>query len=526
MEISSDSPILSLNQTAAVLLAVAVVELFPDALMLGGQGTSKYFYYDFVFPFEFKSNFLSLIEERMRLIIREKRPLRSMDMMPSNAAALMLHNHQKIAADQLMQVQRATVQIVQIGSFSVYNQHQLLDNLLIPFFKILEGYPLEACKLKAIRIVGSASLEKESLKEKIRQPAISSLSHLKLAAEMSLCEPMEESGMWYWRPKGEQLRQQFIGLWRNEFVREDFNLISSPISLIENGREGSIRQSHREYFFRCGASKIAEMAWISNEDFHDSSLGLLSPKAFFGDRIHIFCSDEKFLEECISSLHFILKIPKILGFEFEIVLSISSAGAQKAKAKRLAIFQQVLEKTGFDYTLEKEYRADTLASIDIRFSDSLGRRWTGPFLSMPNVAMPPGKGTMLAISAFGSLERICALLLEKKGGWIPLRLVPQQVRILVATRIMDSYANEVYEALSSQGIRVTLENGEEKLKTRLYRAMIEKIPYVLLFGEREKKAKMLTVRAYGKNEEQVLSLDEFCMRLKREIESGISEFKN
>ncbi len=526
MKISFENPTLPLNHTAAALMATAVVELFPKTLLVDGRGTSKYFYYDFIFPFEFTSEFLPLIEERMRVMIREKRTVRLTEMMPSNAAMLMKHLHQEIVADRLMQVQQATVHIVHISGFSVFSPEPTLEELSIPFFKILEGFSCEASQRKAFRIVGAASLDKERLKEIAKLPPVSLQCHWKLSSEMALCEPMEETGMWYWRPNGDKLRQILIKFWQEELMKQKFELISSPTPFIEDGGEKSLRHSHREYFFRFGILKIAEMAWILNEDFRDPSLGLFSPKAFFGDRAHLFCSTEKLLEECISSLRFILKIPKILGFEFEIVLSVSSVSAQKVKAKGVAIFQQALEEAGLDYTLEKEYRAGTVASINICFADSLGRKWAGPFLRLSDAAMPLGKGTMLTVSAFGSLERICALLLENKCGWIPLWLAPQQVRILVATRKVDRYAKEVHEALSAQGIRATLESCAEKLKARLYRAMLEKVPYVLLLGEREEKAGTLTVRAYGENEEQVLSLDEFCVRLKREIESGISEFKN
>src|SRR5690349_9269961 len=136
------NPIVSLNQTAALLLAAAVVELFPGVQIVEGCGNSKYFYYDFLFPFEFKSDFLPLIEERIRLILREKRAFRSMEMMPSNAAMLMKHQHQRIAAEKLMQTQRATVQMVQIGDFALFCPLHPLESLVIPFFKILEGFSL------------------------------------------------------------------------------------------------------------------------------------------------------------------------------------------------------------------------------------------------------------------------------------------------------------------------------------------------------------------------------------------------
>ena len=501
MGISVETSLTSLNQTAAVLLAAAVVELFPEALLVDGRGTSKYFYYDFVFPFAFNSDFIPLIEERMRLILREQRAVRPLEMMPSNAAALMQHRKQHLAAERLMQIPRATVPMLQIGDFVAYCPEPALEELTIPFFKILE-----ATGERAIRVAGSASLDKETLKAVSRLPLPSSQSHLKLASEMALCEPM--NGSWVWRPNGEFLRHQLIELWRREIVKQNFNIISSP-------SEGEILANHLFYFSRFGTSKIAEFTSISNEEFCDPSLGLLSPKVFFGDRAHLFCDEEKLLEESISSLRFILKIPKILGFEFEIVLSVSSAGAQ-----RVSVFQQALESEGVRYTFEKEVRPGILASIDLRFSDSLGRQWTGPYLSMPE-----GKPCVLAFSAFGSLERTCALLLEK-GGRLPLLLAPQQVRILVANRKSDPYANEVCAVLRAQGYRAELENSEEKLKTRLYRAIVEKVPYVLLLGEREEKARTLTIRAYNESEEQILSLDEFCMRLKREIESGNSEFKN
>ncbi len=319
MGISVETSLTSLNQTAAVLLATAVVELFPGALLVDGRGTSKYFYYDFVFPFAFKSDFIPLIEERMRLTLREKRAVRSMEMMPSNAAALMQHRKQEIAAERLMQIQRATVPMLQIGDFIAYCPEPALEELSIPFFKILEASPGR----KTIRMVGAASFDKETLKEISKLPLPSSQSHIKLASEMALCEPID--GSWMWRPNGEFLRHQLIQLWRHEVEKQNFNIISTPF-------EEKILNNHLAYFSRFGTPKIAEMTSIPNEEFYDPSLGLLSPKVFFGDRAHLFCDEEKLLEETISSLRFILKIPKILGFEFEIVLSVSSAGAQKGAA--------------------------------------------------------------------------------------------------------------------------------------------------------------------------------------------------
>jgi threonyl-tRNA synthetase len=449
-----------------------------------------------------------------------------MEMMPSNAASLMRHHGQALVAERLDQLERALVVMAKIGDFVGFSPFALQENLDIPFLKIFEGFPLGISNQKIIRVVGGASHDKETLKNIAKKASYASFSHLVLAREMGFFEPMDEEGMWFWRPKAELLREQLLNWWRQEHLRQNFSLISSPSCYLNQGDEDSLRESHKQYFLHCNEAKIAEITWLLSIEASDPTVGLFSTAAFYADRAHLICPEEKLLQECISSLHFILKIPKILDFEFEIVLSVSSVGTQKARSKGMSLLQQALEKVGVAYTVEKDYRRGTLASIEVRFADSLGRQWTGPFLSVPEIQMPAGKGCMLTRSTFGSLERLTALLLEKRGGWLPLWLAPEQVRILVLNSKADSHANEVLEALKIQGIRATIESSEEKLKARLYKAILEKVPYVVLLGEREAKAKSLTVRLNTEIEEQNLTVEEFCKNLKVEIGSGNSELTN
>ena len=337
---------------------------------------------------------------------------------------------------------------------------------------------------------------------------------------MALFCPSEEEGLWIWRPRGEQVKHQLLNVWREEMTKQNFGFISCPAP--------ATLHAHKNYFTRFGTPKLAEWAWISNDEFNDPSDGLLSPKAYFFDRAHIFSTEEKLLEESISSLRFILKIPKILGFEFEIVLSVSNGGAQKKKAKKSAILRQALEEVGLDYSVEKQYRFGTLASIDIRFADSfLGRKWSGPTLSFPDDA----EGSdALAISAFGPLERTCALLLEKNEGWLPFWLAPEQVRVLTVSDHKGPFASEVERVLKARGFRATIDAGKDQLKgklnARLYQAVLEKVPYVLLLGEKEEKTKTISLRAYGESEEKRLTIDEFCETLETGMMIGNSEFKN
>ncbi len=525
MNISSSHSLTFLNQTAAVLLASAVTELFPGTLIISGQGTQQRFFYDFLFPFEFTPEFLILIEERMRLIVREKREARLLEMMPANAASMMRHRGQILAADVLDGIDRALVEMCQIGEFVAYSPFPFVEDLSAFYFKILESYPLGIPGRKTLRIVGVAADEKEILKKALKQAPASERSHLTLVRDKEMFEPLDD-GLWLWRSQGIALRRRLMKIWEEEHARENFNVVSSPAAFLGSGGVESITEAHKEYFFHSGVQKIAEVALVSSPHNSDPALGLLAPKAYFADRSHVFCPDDKLLEECISSLHFICKIPKILGFEFEIVLSILGEGTQKTKSRGASLFREALEKAGIAYTVEKNFRSGTVASIDVRIADALGRGWTGPYLRIPVAPMPVGKGSMLIRSAFGSLERIAALLLEQTGGFLPLRLAPEQVRILVATGRSLTYAKQVRQGLLAQGIRATLENSGEMLKTRVYKSMMEKVPYVVLLGEREEKGKTLTVRAHNENKEQTLSLDEFCMRLKSEMRSYTSELTN
>lgn len=407
---------ISLNQTATVLMAVAVTELFPGALIVGGQGTATYFFYDFVFPFDFEPHFLSLIEERMRMILREKRELRLLEMMPSNAASMMTHSGQPLAAALLMRADKTTVEMCHIGGSAVYSPVPVLKELVIPFFKVLEGFELRIPEKKVIRIVGAATFQKDLLKKIAKLPSVGLRSHLNLAQKMEMLEPLSDPGFWLWLPRGERFRRKLVRFWEEEHEKQNFNIISSPTALMEGGGEAALSDCHREIFLRLRKQKTAEVALLLASEHVDPALGLFSPQASFVDRAYLFCSEEKLLEECISSLQFILKIPKILGFEYDIVLSVSSQGSKKARSKAVAVFQQALDSIGASYVLERGSYSSMLASVDVKIADALGRKWIGPFLGIPGKAMPEGKGHMLIRSMYGSLERIIALLLEHKGG--------------------------------------------------------------------------------------------------------------
>lgn len=507
---------ISMHQAASLLLAAAVTQLYPNAQLVEGQGTEQCFFYDFVFPFEFKEEFLPLIEERMRLILKQKEEIRIFEMMPQVAAGMLEHNGQLLAAEQLFLAKSATIWMCQIGQLTCPCPDPFVRWEEISFFKLLEALPVPLSPLAKVRLIGRSASDKKDLKN-LSKTRISDRCHLTLAQELQLFAH-NESGSWIWLPKGERLRQNLIAWWKALHQKQNFEFVATSASV----------SATSEYFLHTHLSRVAEIKIFSAAEEVNPELGLLDSQDSFVDRAYISCVEDKLLEECISSLQFILDIPKILGFEFEIVLCISNDGSKKMREEAAHLLQQALKKINLDVRTEKSQNRGMFAQIEVRIADALGRKWTGPFLQIPQVSSPEVKRRVLIRSCFGSMERLVALLLERNAGYLPLFLAPEQVRILIVQPQWKNYGQQTKEELEAVGIRANIESDEEKnaLKTRLYHAIKQRVPYILLLGEREEKAQTVTVWAYGKSEEQNVSVDEFCTKLKSETRSHTSELTN
>lgn len=517
MKNSSNHSSCVLNQSAALILAAAVTELFPGALFLSGQGTSQYFFYDFVFPFAFQSELLILIEERMRLIVKERRPLKMLEMMPLNAADLLRHKEQPLAAECLAEEERATVLLCQIGDFVIPSSNFSPKELVIPFFKLFEGVVSGVREETVVRIVGAASCDKSVVKELFKQIPYSSRSHPMLAAQASLLAPLQDAGSWIWRPRGEQVRRALMQWWMEDLEDQTISLVSMPRVAGEEGGERALIQAHLEYFIRFQEPRVAQIALISNEAISRVEEGFFSPTVCFVDRAYLFCSDQHFLEECISSLHFILQIPKILGFEFEVVLSVSMEASKNLRSQSVSLWEKAFEKVGVSWSTEQTMRTPFVSCVEIRISDALGRKWTGPFIGVPLEPMPVGKGRMLVRSSWGSFERILALLLEKTAGWLPICFAPEQVRLIVLVPSAEVYASQVYQRLQAEGLRVGFDRSRVRLRAQLDQCLLDKVPYVVLLGEKEMARQEVTIRENGASIEQSLSLDMFCVKVNTDL---------
>ncbi|MGL5264103.1 MAG: His/Gly/Thr/Pro-type tRNA ligase C-terminal domain-containing protein [Candidatus Rhabdochlamydia sp.] len=508
------------NQVNSLLLAAAVVELFPKALLVEGHGTEACFFYDILFPFDFEPNLLGVIEDRMRMIYKEDRVLRSLEMTPNNAALWMEHQKQYLIAKKLKKNQNALITMGQIGEFATWVPHLNLHKVKASFTaKLKEAFMVCSFIPGLVRIVGIAN---SACKQK--RLFWQERNHLQLICDMQLFMPLENQGGWIWLPKAEAIKELLINYWKKESVKENIEFITSPHPLVTNGFN-PLTKDHKQVFENTQKKmhKLAEIAWVMNPDSNDMQQGLFQSSCYLADYTHLFCSRENLLKECISSLQFILKTPKILGFEFEIILRSSHSKVRKKNDMQLSIMQQALKELQLDYRIEKKGHSDFIERVEIHIADSLKRWWSGPFLSI----LKSNQEAILLRSMFGNLERMMGVLIEQTGGKLPFWLTSENIRIIVVNSESRLYAETVCAQLSQKGVKVLMDyQYSVSLAQRFYKAIKAHISYIVLIGEKERLANMLTLHESGLNQEQSITVDALCTRIQMATGGKNSESEN
>jgi threonyl-tRNA synthetase len=189
----------------------------------------------------------------------------------------------------------------------------------------------------------------------------------------------------------------------------------------------------------------------------------------------------------------------------------------------LSIMQQALEELQLDYRIEKKGHSDFIERVEIHIADSLKRWWSGPFLSI----LKSNQETILLRSMFGNLERMMGLLIEQTGGKLPFWLTSENIRIIVVNFESRLYAETVCSQLSQKGVKVLMDyQYSVSLAQRFYKAIKAHISYIVLIGEKERLANMLTLHESGLNQEQSITVDALCTRIQMATGGKNSESEN
>jgi len=481
--------LIELRRTASRILAAAVVELFPGTLLVQGGETPLGFYYDFIFPFVFKKEFLPLLEERMRQIKKEVRSIQLLEMMPKNAAEFLLYHGLDIRAEAASKVLDSTTQVFRMDSFvDLCEEGAGADSGIIGVFKLQEVQPIE----ETTRIFGTAFENKQELKTFLKKiDNLPGLDHKQLGIELSLFSKIEDS--WIWHPKGEIVRNLWLQFWQAEHLKQNFHIIRSfPLDM---------EVSHLEYHRKTKIRRVAECNYKEIIDTKEALTDLFEVRPYFTDRVHLFCESSKIEEEVISSLQFILTTSKIFDFEFEVLQVPSWRG------KNDQWLSQLVKGAGIDVQFDLRREKSEHSMLEICTTDALGRKWVISFLKVDF------QKNIILRSSFVSLERLIALGLERHKGRLPFWLAPEQVRVIAVSESMKEEALRFTHILRAESFRVGIDCEVEKLSKRMHNLLQEKVPYCIFIGEREQKLNRVTLRTNYLEREESLSFEEVLQKL-------------
>ncbi len=544
---------------AAAVAAASVCDLFPGAQLIGSYVTAIDFSYDFLFSQPVDAQAIPLIEEKMRAVIKAQKPIHISEMMRENAAAYLEHLGQPLAAERLRANPENIVAILEIDGFRDFcpwgqelNWPATTDEIgAIKIVGITQEmiYLPDEGELAVTRLQGVAFPDPQKLKKFLKQrEEAKKRDHLVLGEEMKLFSASDALafGSFCWLPKGALLRDLVLGWWNEVLRKQNFEKISTP-ALVQCEDEGEVEIEGREFSllpdrtrshaflygltaagatpvrYAEGGERLVEVPRVERR-------GLFNSPIYWGDHLSLFICEEAIAAELISSLQFFNKTIKMFGFEHQWYLAARKGahapGTQNAWSRGTKSLVKAMQDCGFGFEEEELTSAQWGPRVEMRLSDARGQQWVGPWMGL--VAQRPEELKrsqdmfMLHGALISSLERFMALLLEHFAGQLPLWLVPEQVRVLPigANRIRG--AEVLVQKMTEAGFRVGIDKRDEKLGGKVHAAERERIPYLIVVGEKEEKEGSITVRSsYTGEMHNQIRLEDFLASHKRGVERQV-----
>jgi len=571
----ADSPIEIYRHSSAHLLAAAVTELHPDAQCGIGPPTEDGFFYDFLVGKPFTPEDLVAIEKRMAHIVKQNRPIEKKLFPKAEALELFAKKGQTLKCELIKEKAGDVVQCYTMGDFIDFCLGPHLESTgKIKAFKVLsssgslwkgkEGNPAMQ------RIHGTSFFTKEELDQHLhRLEEAKRRDHRKLGRELDLFSISEDTGagLVLWHPKGGFVRKQIEDFWRDEHLRGGYDLVYSPhiakldlwktsghTEYYKDGMYSPIDienvqyqlkpmncpfhitiyrsrlRSYRELPFR-----YAELGTVYRFERSGVMHGLLRVRGFTQDDAHIFCRPDQLEAEILRVLDFVTGMLRAFGFDrYDIYVSTrpeKSAGTAEQWDVATDALEKALDVRALPYAIDPGEGVFYGPKIDIKIKDSLDRAWQCSTIQVdfnnPNrfgleYIGEDGKAhqpIMVHRALLGSLERFFGVLIEHYAGAFPLWLAPTQAAVIPVTERHQEYARSVAETLKAAGVRASVDDRNEKLGYKIREAQVQKVPYMLVVGDKEVAAGNVSLRhrqAGDLGTAEVAVLAERIARLARE----------
>ena len=563
------------RHTSAHILAQAVKRLYPDVKLAIGPAIADGFYYDFDTPEPFTPADIESIEAEMRKIIKEKLALERFELSREDALKLVREQDEPYKAELINDLPEDAV-------ISFYKQGDFTDMCAGPHVDTTARIKANALKLlnctgaywrgdsdkKMLqRIYGTCFMSKDELDEHLRLIEEAKLrDHRKLGRELDLYALYDEGqGFPFYFPKGMILKNQLLEFWREEHTKAGYEEISTPLILNENlwhqsGHWDNFRDKmyflgiddeghaikpmncpggmlvykRRMWSYRELPVRVAELGIIHRHELSGTLHGLMRVRCCTQDDAHIYMMDEHVPAEINGVIELIDRIYGVFGFKYRVELSTRPKlfmGEIETWNRAEKILEDILIERKIEYKINPEDGAFYGPKIDFHLLDCLGRSWQCATLQldfqMPErfeleYVGPDGekhRPVMIHRTVLGSLERFIAILTEHYAGAFPLWLAPVQVVVMPITERTHVYAWEVFDKLVAAGFRVESDFRNEKIGFKIREAQLQKIPYMLVLGDKEAENGLVTVRERKEGDIGNMDLDGFIKKMTDEVKN-------
>ena len=561
----------TLRHTASHVLAQAVLRLRPDAKLAIGPAIDSGFYYDFDVDEPFTPDFLREVEKEMQKIIKKNDRLERFELPREEAIAFCEKAGQPYKVELIRDLPEDSV-------ISFYRQGDFTDLCAgphLPSTGRVKAFKLTSTagaywrgneKNKMLqRIYGTAFFDKESLEEYLRRmEEAKKRDHRKLGRELDLYAIMDEGpGFPFFFPKGMVLRNELEGFWRQLHKEHGYVECRTPIMLNQHLWEESGHWDHykeniysttiddvtyclkpmncpggilvykrKNWSYREFPLRMGELGIVHRHELSGALHGLMRVRCFTQDDAHLFVTPEQIKEEVIGVHKLDDLVYKMFGFKYRVELSTrpeNSMGTDEMWDQATRGLQGALDELGVDYTINEGDGAFYGPKIDYHLEDSIGRTWQcGTIqldMNMPerfdlSYIGPDGekhRPVMLHRTIYGSIERFIGILTEHFAGAFPLWLSPVQAKIMTITNRADEAATAIAKRLSDAGLRVETDLRNEKIGFKIREAQMEKVPYMLVLGDKEAENGTASVRSRRDGDLGAMSVDALLEKLKEEI---------
>jgi len=563
-----------LRHSTAHLLAYAVKELFPDAQVTIGPVIDNGFYYDFSYKRPFTPEDLAAIEKKMLELAKKDEPVERKVLPRDEAVAYF----KSIGEDYKAEI---IASIPADQDVSLYSEGKFTDLCRGPH--VPSTGKLKVFKLMKLagaywrgdsnnemlqRIYGTAWARKEDQEAYLRMlEEAEKRDHRKLGRALDLFHFQEEApGLVFWHPKGWAIWQQVEQYMRAVYQDNGYQEVKGPQILDrtlweksghwENYKENmfTTESENRTYavkpmncpghvqIFRANLHSYRELPLRYGEfgqchrnEPSGSLHGMMRVRGFTQDDGHIFCTEDQILDECVAFTALLQKVYRDFGFT-EIIYKIATrpekrVGSDEAWDKAEAALIESLKRSNCEFEISPGEGAFYGPKVEYTLKDAIGRMWQcgtmqvdfsmpvrldAEYVAEDNTRKVP---VMLHRAILGSLERFIGMLIENYAGALPLWLAPVQVAVLNISEGQAEYAKNVAQSLKKQGFRVQVDLRNEKITYKIREHSMQKLPYIIVVGDKERDANLVAVRARGNIDLGVMPMDALLERLSEELDS-------